>query len=203
MMDVDVTVKDTLIDNQVAADGLMSSENVDESASLSSMPHLDDQACRAPVHQLVVSLLPLKVSQPEGDCSTRASSTELSPSEGSPTRSPSNEFKVRNTFIHYETSVDPRDVQSMPHGMFGQSLLAEAEREAAASAQAFAVRVQEFPVGSEIMVQGLIQMPAFNGQIGVVKSLDEDSGRYEILLTMARGRQQQAKVKGENLRLVW
>jgi hypothetical protein len=35
------------------------------------------------------------------------------------------QFQVRNTFIHFENSVDERAVQSMPHGMFKQSLLTE------------------------------------------------------------------------------
>jgi hypothetical protein len=35
------------------------------------------------------------------------------------------QLQVRNTFIHFEKSVDERAVQSMPHGMFKQSLLTE------------------------------------------------------------------------------
>jgi hypothetical protein len=63
-----------------------------------------------------------------------------------------------------------------------------------AAAEAFAA----FPPGSEVIIDGLLKAPAFNGQKGVVQSLDADTGRYSVLLTEGAG--QWAKVKGGNLR---
>lgn len=53
------------------------------------------------------------------------------------------EPQVRNTFIHFNTAApaDERVVQSMPHGMFGQALLAEAQAQAQARAEAAAAAV--------------------------------------------------------------
>jgi hypothetical protein len=55
-----------------------------------------------------------------------------------------------------------------------------------------------FPPGSEVIIDGLLKVPGFNGQRGIVQSLDADTGRYSVLLT--EGARQLAKVKGENLR---
>merc|ERR1711881_795264 len=43
-------------------------------------------------------------------------------------RVPHEEIQVRNTFIHFEAPADERVVQSMPHGMFKQCILAEASQ---------------------------------------------------------------------------
>lgn len=173
---------------------------------------------------------------------------------------------VRNTFIHIEADApdNHRVVQSMPHGMFRQSLqdeLAAARRtmplppagmpvtptftdtqfpahpllppdlssfylhgfppmdpsmlspvpplvpapvaqlspavagcvaESAAPAEACAT----FPPGAEVIIDGLLKAPAFNGRQGVVQSLDIQSGRYSVLLSDG----QWTKIKGENLR---
>eukprot|EP00928_Gymnodinium_smaydae_P040178 TRINITY_DN27295_c0_g1_i1.p1 TRINITY_DN27295_c0_g1~~TRINITY_DN27295_c0_g1_i1.p1 ORF type:complete len:339 (-),score=57.97 TRINITY_DN27295_c0_g1_i1:198-1214(-) len=58
--------------------------------------------------------------------------------------------------------------------------------------------------GTEVVVDGLMKLPAFNGLRGTVVSLDETSGRYNVLLNSpsAPGGSQPAKVKGENLRVV-
>merc|ERR1712187_861827 len=58
--------------------------------------------------------------------------------------------------------------------------------------------------GTEVMIEGLKKSPAFNGLCGVVQSLDEETGRYNILLAnpLAPGGRQWAKIKMENLRLV-
>merc|ERR1712217_394843 len=52
-------------------------------------------------------------------------------------------------------------------------------------------------------IEGLTRAPAFNGRRGVIQSLDEEIGRYTILLSSpgSSGGRQWAKVKRENLRL--
>lgn len=155
------------------------------------------------------------------DCSTRASSSTSTPSPGSPVLTFSempfpadslSDLQVRNTFIHFDDmSADQRAVQSMPHNMFAQCLLAESVGEPAAAASAApspaAAPVAEVAEclarGSEVIIVGLTKLPAFNGLHGVVKSFDEESGRYSILFAPTEGSKMQklAKVKGENLRL--
>lgn len=137
---------------------------------------------------------------------------------------------VRNTFIHIEgVSVDERAVQSMPHGMFGQSILLEApckppckvadvmaplevverkfdrtpsptsEPEAEPTVQAGKCI---FAIGALVVVEGLTKLPAFNGLNAVVQGFDHTSGRYSIVLATANGACNQAKIKEENLRLL-
>merc|ERR1719188_1214532 len=59
-----------------------------------------------------------------------------------------------------------------------------------------------FSPGDDVVIDGLIKCPAFNGLSGKVESLDEQTGRYNVLLPMEEGcaGQRFAKVKGENLR---
>jgi hypothetical protein len=123
--------------------------------------------------------------------------------------------QVRNTFIHLETMpIDERIVQSMPHGMFGQSLLASqaVELEEAPikhsdmqSARCISAGVSkkgmEFYAGTLVVIQDLQKAPAFNGLIAVVQGWDEVSERYGIAIASSASCQQ-AKVKAENLRLL-
>jgi len=137
---------------------------------------------------------------------------------------------VRNTFIHIvNVSVDERAVQSMPHGMFGQSMLLEAtckppckvaddiapvevlrrefartpsptsEPEAEPTVQAGKCILG---IGALVVVEGLTKLPAFNGLSAVVQGFDHTSGRYSIMLVTANGANSQAKIKEENLRLL-
>lgn len=55
--------------------------------------------------------------------------------------------------------------------------------------------------GTEVIIQGLTKLPEFNGLLGTVQSLDESTGRYDILLPTPAGTtgQRWAKVKRENL----
>eukprot|EP00927_Polykrikos_kofoidii_P008099 TRINITY_DN1334_c1_g2_i1.p1 TRINITY_DN1334_c1_g2~~TRINITY_DN1334_c1_g2_i1.p1 ORF type:complete len:414 (-),score=60.06 TRINITY_DN1334_c1_g2_i1:120-1361(-) len=143
-------------------------------------------------------------------------------------------LEVRNTFIHFEgNSADERVVQSMPHGMFGQCLLAEIQsrKEMTAAANSslpeqapptteepstvpppaapvappvdmapFAAAEETvFAPGTEVRIDGLLKLPAFNGLVGTVQSLDEESGRYSILLSSPACGHRWAKVKGANL----
>merc|ERR1712048_583664 len=149
--------------------------------------------------------------------STREPLQKKSPGLPTPT-----DFEVRNTFIHFESApADERAVQSMPHGMFGQCLWAEtlseqaAERAPVSSAKPFPMaapmpfvtatgtvaedRVLE--AGTEVLISGLMKCPAFNGLSGTVQSLDVESGRYDVLLTLPAGGNKWAKVKRENLQL--
>jgi len=138
---------------------------------------------------------------------------------------------VRNTFIHIESvPVDERAVQSMPHGMFRQSLLLEAackppckaaddeapvavfkakfartpspasEPEAEPTAQAD--HRMPLGLGALVVVEGLTKLPAFNGLSAVVQGFDHACGRYSIMLVAANGACHQAKIKEENLRLL-
>lgn len=121
--------------------------------------------------------------------------------------------EVRNTFIHFEeTTADERVVQSMPHGMFRQCLMEEAAQQADVSAQAQAAQaataaapegVAPIGLGTEVIIDGLTKFPAFNGLRGVVKSMDDASGRYNVLFLtpVGPGGHQWAKVKAENLRM--
>lgn len=110
----------------------------------------------------------------------------------------------------------------MPRNMFKQCLWAEsvgcsAARVASAApvlpaevttaaivcaASAFvAADAEGLEPGAEVIIQGLMKLPAFNGLHGVVQCLDEESGRYSVLLASMDGSTKLAKVKGENLRL--
>lgn len=156
--------------------------------------------------------------------------------QGSPVASLSDTFEelqVRNTFIHFEgvSQTDERAVQSMPHGMFKQCILAEVsqggyespstrsgydtpdtptsvcERESLMDSMGIdaskdaAEMHSHLSLGALVMVEGLTKVPAFNGCSAVIQSWDEDTKRYNILLA-APGGCQQAKIKQENLRVI-
>jgi len=124
--------------------------------------------------------------------------------------------QVRNTFIHIDTaSPDDRTVQSMPHDMFRQclqeemdQLAASGDRDVLASAVPEIGRLEEFiatpadvfAVGTQVIIQGLTKIPAFNGQSGIVERYDENTERYSVKLTTGGpGIPKYAKVKGANL----
>eukprot|EP00401_Gymnodinium_catenatum_P051856 CAMPEP_0117535214 /NCGR_PEP_ID=MMETSP0784-20121206/40818_1 /TAXON_ID=39447 /ORGANISM="" /LENGTH=390 /DNA_ID=CAMNT_0005331731 /DNA_START=23 /DNA_END=1195 /DNA_ORIENTATION=- len=137
-------------------------------------------------------------------------------------------LQVRNTFIHVASTPedDPRAIQSMPHGMFGECLRAQRlsqqaadAADAASAADAHQPSMPAMPTlapaaveppavesdlspGTEVVIEGLWKCPAFNGCGGTVHSFDEATGRYSILLGVAAGGHKWAKVKGENLRAV-
>jgi len=137
---------------------------------------------------------------------------------------PGLELEVHNTFIHYKSPpVDQRAVQSMPHCMFKQCLLAEAANanldnintaspadvaRASLSATSLQQALQtvattgSFTVGMEVVIEGLSKCPAFNGVRGTVQSWDEQSGRYNILFLSPVCGHTTAKVKRENIRSV-
>jgi len=59
----------------------------------------------------------------------------------------------------------------------------------------------QFLAGAQVIVQGLVKLPAWNGLTGVVQSLDVASGRYDVVLAdpgTASG-WRWVKVKGDNL----
>lgn len=159
-------------------------------------------------------------------------STSSPASEG--TKNPGNDRKstlpmaheaiqVRNTFIHFEATSDERAVQSMPHGMFKRSMLAEAADvpsgydtpstldtpRAAIEPEAGLIPLGDvhtsqssgLSVGALVIVEGLVKVPAFNGRSAVVQGWDEATGRYDILLASSDG-SQHAKIKEENLRMI-
>jgi hypothetical protein len=56
-------------------------------------------------------------------------------------------------------------------------------------------------LGTEVIIQNLVKLPAFNGLSGVVQSLDAATGRYDVLLADPAGVSgwRWVKVKGDNL----
>lgn len=121
------------------------------------------------------------------------------------------QLPVRKTFIQFDETADERAVQSMPHGMFRQSILAESHGQTAPEPEAEPVtsppayeadRHAPLGIGALVVVEGLTKLPAFNGLSAVVQGWDEATGRYSIMLVSVEGGCQQAKVKQENLRLL-
>jgi len=136
--------------------------------------------------------------------------------------------RVKNTFIDdwHREGPDERLVQSLPHNMFGHCLSAEQSSRAAPTEENLEVPAlssvgehvplalaplpnldgdtlledQVFALGTEIIIDGLLQAPSFNGSLGSVQSWDEATGRYNVLLASATaGGQRWAKIKSENL----
>lgn len=60
---------------------------------------------------------------------------------------------------------------------------------------------QLIALGTEVIIQGLVKLPDFNGLTGVVQWLDPASGRYDVLLSDPAGTSgwKWVKVKGDNL----
>jgi len=151
-------------------------------------------------------------------------------SSGMSDASPS--VSVKNTFIDdwvnpETTTTDDRVVQSMPHNMFAERLSMEmsgrvasvASPQNSSDASRFPVANEdiapaafytapgsspmEYALGTEVVIDGLIKAPAFNGAVGSVQSWDAGTERYDILLTYATASGHRwAKVKAENLRRV-
>jgi hypothetical protein len=142
--------------------------------------------------------------------------------------SPQN-VNVKNTFIDDWVNADgmPADarvVQSMPHNMFGQCLSSELSAQAQlAMGRNYASDVSTKPsetvarklhwaeepleqeylieLGTEVVIDGLVKAPSFNGTRGTVQSWDGESSRYNVFLAYpAANGQRLAKIKGENLR---
>jgi hypothetical protein len=120
-------------------------------------------------------------------------------------RSPdASKLPVRNTFIEVKVSseLDKRIVQSLPHGMFRQQLLAEALSDSWPAASKTGPQGSEgagvLSAGSHVMIVGLVKLPAFNGRRARVQSFDAATGRYTVLLAAGMGARE-AKVKRENL----
>lgn len=141
-------------------------------------------------------------------------------------------LEVHNTFIHFKTSPSPGDqraIQSMPSSMFRQCLLAESSsmetkevsdakdlhteddvvksgsyRPATAPPNEAVVAGEHCapPAGSQVMIQGLSRFPAFNGLRGTLGPLDEQDGRYNIVLSSPACGRKTAKVKRKNFRVV-
>jgi len=120
-------------------------------------------------------------------------------------------LEVQNTFIHYKgPPADQRQVQSMPHGMFRKCLMEEAlsiqpqkvQISGVGDDMAASMSGMLLTAGTEVVIEGLSKCPAFNGLRGTLQSLDEESGRYNILLATPSQGHKSAKVKRENFRAV-
>jgi len=127
--------------------------------------------------------------------------------------------EVRNTFLHIEEPVvHERVVQSMPHGMFRQQLWAEMSSASGvtsggqppvpppampAPTLATMMGAALLVPGTQVVVQGLVRTPEFNGLAGVIQFFEVDSGRYSVLLSSPGHPNglQWAKIKAENLQL--
>jgi len=139
---------------------------------------------------------------------------------------------VKNTFIDdwidsEIVSTNERNVQSMPHNMFARCLFAERSAPAVPARESDEAKAptakasekrdfrwsdqdceslvedQLFALGAEVVIQGLVKAPSFNGACGVVQSWDEVSGRYNVMLASSTTAGQRcAKLKAENLRSV-
>jgi len=134
---------------------------------------------------------------------------------------------VKNTFIDDWIDADiaradNRIVQSMPHNMFAQCLSAELAGDDAVEtemnhvtsssmvtkeagsrwAEEPVLEEQVFDLGTQVMIEGLVKAPSFNGAIGVVQSWDAETGRYNVYLASATSTGHRwAKLKAENLQL--
>lgn len=191
--------------------------------------HLFKKSAQKEVFTPVVKESLLKDASP--DRSTAASSDVSSnhSAKGSPAPSvredllpaKHEDFQVRNTFIHIEeASHDARVVQSMPHGMFRQCIMAEEASQEATNCNTPSVTGYDtasepdeewlasplvephgLAIGTLVVLEGLLKAPAFNGRSGVVQGFDEETARYTILLASPDGCQQ-AKIKEDNLRVV-
>jgi len=134
------------------------------------------------------------------------------------------ELQVQNASTHLEGgSIAEQIVQSMPDGMFRQCESSEgamhydtpttmgydSPRTASESeldgvchlVEAQSEQSWGLSLGALVVVEGLLQAPAFNGRSAVVQGWDEAIGRYCILFADLGGCQQ-AKIKPENLRMV-
>lgn len=127
---------------------------------------------------------------------------------------PGLELEVQNTFIHYKKAPEnQRAVQSMPHCMFQKCLLSEAlsspekvkvpdaaDNFASPTAALAAIGEENCSpaAGTEVVIEGLSKFPDFNGLRGTLQSLDEESGRYNILLSSPVRGHKTVKVKREN-----
>lgn len=136
---------------------------------------------------------------------------------------PGLELEVQNTFIHFkDPPTSQRAVQSMPHNMFRQCLFAEAVKKQYEEEELEKTKMSDFvdkpavppvdalsaeardensyiAIGTEIVIVGLSKAPAFNGVTGMLQSFDEQSGRFNILLSSPVGGHKVAKVKRENI----
>lgn len=125
---------------------------------------------------------------------------------------PGLELEVQNTFIHFkDPPTSQRAVQSMPHNMFRQCLFAEAVKKQYEEEILEKTKMSDFvdkpardensyiAIGTEIVIVGLSKAPAFNGVTGMLQSFDEQSGRFDILLSSPVGGHKVAKVKRENI----
>jgi len=148
----------------------------------------------------------------DGDQSHNCISSDCSPQHVS----------VKNTFIDdwiQPATADARNVQSMPHNMFAQRLSAEMSGHGTSTVEerndvtvpTTNEVTSEFPstaeyqytLGSEVVIDGLIKAPQFNGASGSIESWDAETNRYNIVLNVVTaGGQRWAKVKGQNLHLV-
>lgn len=70
-------------------------------------------------------------------------------------------------------------------------------------AQSFFSSRPILPQGAEVVLEGLLHQPAFNGLRGIVQSFDYQLDRYSVLLILnGVGGRQDAKIRAQNLRLL-
>eukprot|EP00747_Dinoflagellata_sp_TGD_P089330 gnl/TRDRNA2_/TRDRNA2_164283_c0_seq5.p1 gnl/TRDRNA2_/TRDRNA2_164283_c0~~gnl/TRDRNA2_/TRDRNA2_164283_c0_seq5.p1 ORF type:complete len:359 (-),score=77.26 gnl/TRDRNA2_/TRDRNA2_164283_c0_seq5:95-1114(-) len=187
---VNVKVKNTFIDGVIAPEGDEASESVIFRSMPAKLPGGFSQHClnetRLPA-MMQVGIVPSSTTQQGASVSTSASASSAASSLPSTTMS-SPETSSRDLHdaknVQPEQSVDPV-IMSTP-----------------AAAVTLIVPTQEaedsIAAGTEVVIEGLVKAPAFNGQCGVVQSFDKETGRYAVLLAS----KQLAKIKRANFRLV-
>jgi len=128
---------------------------------------------------------------------------------------------MRGTFVHVDGVglLDQQTVQSMPwllqqrshqtpvqktctvDHVLGQWQGSHVHTTQIAAEVGTGVLAQPYlPSGTEVMIDGLVKSPAFNGLHGTVESFDHESGRYNVRLQSCDDEHQLAKIKIENLR---
>jgi hypothetical protein len=218
---VSVKVKNTFIDDVVAAEGDETSESIifrsmpaklpggmlQHSVTEMLLPALRPtcQGLAPPVEEVS---MPLNTSVSTSASASSTASSRASTTTSSPATTSRDVPDVKNTFIHIgAASEDHRVVQTMPRDMFKQSAQQEEGQGptmlsvSAASTMPIvpALEVEDsLLVGAEVVVEGLVKLPSFNGQRGVVQSFDKENGRYTVLLAS----KQLAKIKRANFRLL-
>lgn len=204
-----VVLKNTCIDDWLTAEA---DDGRSEPIVFRSMPpklaEITMDHCPSADHSTVASSCSPTPRSPVSMASKSLQDSQLLKDCGAPRG-----LEIRNTFIHFPTEqVDERAVQSMPHGMFRQSLLADAcvaARDRAAPVPdilpapcAYSSKGIEDPSlapGSVVVIQGLLKAPAFNGICASVQSFDDVSGRYSVAFATPVAGHATAKVKRENL----
>jgi hypothetical protein len=112
--------------------------------------------------------------------------------------------RVIGTFIHVEGS-GPVNEQVLETLQRRTPLLERTDNgQHVRNAQTLYFSKPILPQGTEVVLEGLLHQPAFNGLRGIVQSFDYQLDRYSVLLILnGVGGRQEAKIRAQNLRLLY